>query len=111
MTLAVLYKYTARFATAARLYRRALAVTTQALGPEHPDVATIYHNLGGLEHARGRYTRGEPWARRAVTVRKRALGPDHPAVAADMAALAAILDAQGNDTEAEALYRRLPGHL
>ena len=47
----------AQFATAARLYRRALAVTTRALGPEHPDVATLYHNLGGLEHARGRYAR------------------------------------------------------
>ena len=45
------------------------------IDPEHPDVATLYHNLGGLEHARGRYTRGEPWARRAVAVRERALGP------------------------------------
>jgi tetratricopeptide (TPR) repeat protein len=39
--LAVLYKYTAQFATAARLYRRALAITTRVLGPERPDVATL----------------------------------------------------------------------
>jgi tetratricopeptide (TPR) repeat protein len=74
----------------------------------HPDMATLYHNLGGLEHARGRYARVEPWARQAVAIREQALGPEHPAVAADVAALAAILDAQGQEAEAEALYRR-PG--
>ena len=78
----------------------------RALGPDHPDVAAVYHNLGGLEHARGRYARGEPHARRAVAIREQALGPDHPDVAADVAALAAILDGQGKYDEAEPLYRR-----
>src|SRR5262245_38864489 len=92
--------------TAARLYRRALAITERALGPDHPDVAPVRHNLGGLAHARGAYARGEPWARRAVVIRTRALGDDHPDVAADLVALAALLDGQGRYTEAEALYRR-----
>ena len=26
-------------------------------------MAAVYHNLGGLEHARGRFTAGEPYAR------------------------------------------------
>ncbi len=68
--LAVLYKYQARFAEAARLYRRALAIIEKELGPDHVDLATLYHNLGGLEHARGRY------ARRAVCP---AFGRDSPA--------------------------------
>lgn len=75
-------------------------------GPDHVALATLCHNLGGLEHARGQHARGEPWARRAVLLREAALGPDHPVVAEDVAALAAILDGLGQRDEAEALYWR-----
>jgi hypothetical protein len=51
-----------------------MAITIKVLGAEHPDVATLYHNLGGLEHARGRYARGEPFACRSVAIREKALG-------------------------------------
>jgi hypothetical protein len=71
----VLYKYTGCFREALRLYRRALTIAVKVLGPEHPEVATLCHNLGGLEHARGRYARGEPFARRSVAIREKALGP------------------------------------
>ncbi len=36
--------------------------------------ATLEHNLGGIEHARGRYAEAEPHARRAVALRAAALG-------------------------------------
>ena len=104
--LGVVCKYTARFAEAARYYRKALALTQHVRGAHHPLVATILHNMGGLEHSRGRFARGEPFARRAVALRERALGPDHPDVAADLAALAAIVMSRGNRGEAELLYRR-----
>ncbi len=68
-------------------------------------MATLYHNLGKLEHARGRYARGEPLARRSLTIHRKALGPDHPHVADDAAALAAILNGLGRHDEAETLYR------
>ena len=29
-------------------------------GPDHPDVATLLHNLGGLHHARGNFATAEP---------------------------------------------------
>ena len=102
--LGVLYKYTARFDEAETLYRRALRILEA-----HRDdfeTATVWHNLGGLEHARGRPALAEPAARRAVELRTRAVGPDHPAVAADAAALAAILDQLGRVEEAEAMLCR-----
>ena len=105
-SLAVVYKYTGKFDDAERLYRRALPLLEQSLGPQHPQIAAIYHNLGGLEHARGRFAAGEPLARRSVEIREQALGPNHPEVAADIAALAAILDGQGKYDESEPLYSR-----
>src|SRR5262245_29292153 len=53
--LAVVHKYQGRFAEASRRYRRAQSLLKSVLGPEHPDMATVYHNRGGLEHARGRH--------------------------------------------------------
>lgn len=110
--LGVLYKYMGRFAEAGRAYRRALRIIEGASnGLEDKRaiqcaLATLYHNLGGLEHARGRFAKGEPHARRSVVLRIAALGEDDPAVAADRAALAALLDGQGKYDEAEALYER-----
>src|SRR5687768_3046902 len=66
--LAVVYKYLAEFDRAVELYRRSLDLTQQELGPTHPGVATLFHNLGGLEHARGRYAEGEPFACRSVEI-------------------------------------------
>ncbi len=61
MNKLVATKYTGHFDTAYQLYRRALRIAIDTLGPNHTDVASIYHNLGGLEHARGRFRRGEPF--------------------------------------------------
>ena len=110
--LGVLYKYMGRFDEAGQVYHRALAVAAGRAG--HPDdatMATLYHNLGGLEHARERYAAGEPYARRAVAIREQLLGPNHPEVAADLAALAPILDAQGKRREAAAMMVRSLGIL
>ncbi len=41
-----------RYAEAEPLYRRALAIREQALGPEHPDVATSLNNLAALLQTR-----------------------------------------------------------
>jgi tetratricopeptide (TPR) repeat protein len=103
--LAVLCKYTARFEEAETLYRQALRLLQDRRGAEDLE-ATLWHNLGGLEHSRGRFELAEPAARRAVEIRSRTLGSDHPALAADQAALAAILDALGRSEEAEVLFRQ-----
>jgi tetratricopeptide (TPR) repeat protein len=105
--LAITFKFSGRFDEAEQLYRRSLEILTRAVGTdEHPDVASLYHNLGGLEHARGRFAKAEKPARRSVEIRERALGPDHFHVAADRAALASILDALGRQDEAEQLLRQ-----
>jgi tetratricopeptide (TPR) repeat protein len=80
------------------VYHRALSLVLATRGEDSVETATLYHNLGGLEHARGRYALGEPHARRGLAIREKLLGPDHQAVAADAAALAAILDGQASAT-------------
>ena len=95
--LGIVFKFSGRFNDAKPLYLRALTIIRDAVGMDAPDLASIYHNLGGLEHARGDYLAAEPYARTAIQIRERALGADHVAVAADKAAYASIIDRLGRD--------------
>jgi tetratricopeptide (TPR) repeat protein len=103
--LGIVYKYTARFDAAERLYRRALLLAESQQPTDLNQLADLHHNLGGLDHARGRFAEGQPAARRAVELRTKALGDEHPAVAADRVALAALLDQLDQSEEAEKLLR------
>ena len=79
--LGICFKYLGRFLEAGSLYQRALNILESRLGERHAETASIYHNLGGLEHSAGNWARGEPFARMSVRIRKRALGSRHPIVA------------------------------
>lgn len=109
--LGMTYKYWGRFDEARDVYERALAILVRGFSEEHVDVATIHHNLGGLEHARRDFEAAEPHARMSVELRRQLLGPEHVATAEDEAAWAPILHALGRDDEAEALLRHAIGVL
>ena len=102
--LGMVFKYCGRFDEGLTVYRRSLGILEHAIGTS-PDVATLYHNLGGLEHARRNFEEAEPYARRSVELRRETTGPDDPAVAEDEAAWASILLPLGRNDEAEALLR------
>ena len=101
--LGVLRKAQGRYDEAIACYRKALLLIPRR---DRDARATLAHNLGGIEHARGNYARAEPHGRRSVRLRTALHGARHLAVAADVAALAAIVDARGRLSEAAALYRR-----
>jgi tetratricopeptide (TPR) repeat protein len=104
--LGVVHRHLGRLDAAAALYREALAEIRRARPVSALQLASIYHNLGGLEHARERFARGVPLARRAVAARIAALGHDHVDAAADRAALASLLVGCGRLDEAEDHYRQ-----
>ena len=103
---ALLLHATGRYGEAEPLYRRALVIREQALGPAHPDVASSLNNLAELLRATGRSGEAEPLYRRALEILEQALGPAHPDVATSLNNLAALLRATGRYGEAEPLYRR-----
>lgn len=66
----------------------------------------MYHNLGGIEHARGNYPAAEAFALEGLAIRRGQRPPDPLALAADRVALGAILDGQGRDRGAARLYHQ-----
>lgn len=103
--LGMTYKYWGRFDDGRHVYERALAIVERAFGEMHEDVATLHHNLGGLEHARREFQAAEPHARRSVELRRVLRGPEDVTTAEDEAAWAPILKALGHVDEAQALLR------
>jgi tetratricopeptide (TPR) repeat protein len=102
----ILAKDTGRYDEAARHYRRALGLTEQVHGQGSPALASLMHNLAGLEHARGRYAEGEHFAQLAIRLRTQIAGPDSVEVAGDLAVLGALLLGQQLLDEAEGIFRR-----
>jgi tetratricopeptide (TPR) repeat protein len=103
--LGVLLKYTGGFDEAAVLYAQAYNTLAGALGPGHPDVATVLHNIGGLAHAAGRPADGVAAAQAAVRIREASEGPGSPQAATERAALAVLIDATGRHHEAAEILR------
>jgi tetratricopeptide (TPR) repeat protein len=67
--LALLYKTQGQYAQAEPLYKRALAITEKALGPDHPDVATSLENMTALFLRTGREKEAEALEKRAAAIR------------------------------------------
>ncbi len=88
------------------LYKRALAIWEQALGPNHLAVAAGLNNLAELYRHQGQYAQAEPLYQRALAIREQALGPNHPAVATILENLAMLYRKTGRDQEAEPLEKR-----
>ncbi|RSM80720.1 tetratricopeptide repeat protein [Kibdelosporangium aridum] len=98
--LGIVGKFTGRFDEAEAHYRRAL----QLHEPNSLGMASILHNLGGLEHERGRPEAGIPWAERGLEVRRNVRPPHHPDIAADLGALGSLYLSAGRLEDAEKAF-------
>jgi len=60
------------------LYERALAITEQVLGPNHPDTARSLNNLAFLYKSQGTYEQAKPLYERALAIMEKTVGSNHP---------------------------------
>jgi tetratricopeptide (TPR) repeat protein len=88
------------------LMRRALQITEEFFGKQHPEVAKNLNNLAALLWATNQLAEAEPLMWRALQIGEDSLGPLHPNVAIRLYNLAALLQATNRLAEAEPLIRR-----
>ncbi len=87
------------------LYRRALAISLSATGPEHPRVADQMHKLATALARQRRLTEAETMARESLELTARAVGRGHQVIASSrLPLIAEILDLQRRHTEADRIY-------
>lgn len=98
-----------RYDEAVPLAERALAIFTNALGPDHSDVALSLNGLALLYAARGDYSRAEPLYQRALAIYLK-LSAHNDAAAKNVATtlnnLAELYKDRGEYARAEPLYQR-----
>jgi CHAT domain-containing protein/tetratricopeptide (TPR) repeat protein len=87
------------------LYREALQLNREVLGPRHPQTLASIINLAAVLGSQGRYTEAEPLYREALQLHREILGPRNPNTLIGMNNLASVLESQGRYREAEPLYR------
>jgi tetratricopeptide (TPR) repeat protein len=104
--LAGLYYDQGRYSDAERLLVRALVISEQQLGANHPDTATILNNLASLYRAVGRYSDAEPLSLRALAISEQQLGANHPDTAIILNNLAGLYRLIGRYSDAEPLLVR-----
>ena len=104
--IGVIGKFAGRFVDAERHYRAAEPLIRRLYGVRSREMATVWHNLGGLDHARGWYERGERVARRSVEIGRAVLPAGDLELHAHEVAYAALLDELGRHDESLPMYRR-----
>ena len=85
---------------------KALQVAEQAVGPNHPSVATSLNILAVLYNTQGQYAQAEPLYKRSLAIKEKALGPDHPDVAKSLEFMAGLYRKSGREKGTEALEKR-----
>lgn len=85
-------------------FEKALALMTEPLGPDHPHVLTVRHNLAVSLGTLGLWSEAEGILRGVLAARQTVLGPDTRQVAQSWEALSGNLAKQGRGDEALAGY-------
>ena len=87
--------------------RRAMDISEEHLGPDHPDTVRLINELAFTLSRQGKHTEAEPLFRRALEAYRHSFGEKHPATLVPLHNVAAVLEKQGRAQEAESIYRRV----
>ena len=87
-------------------------IKTKVLGTEeHPDVAVVLHEIGGVLHAQGDLAGARTSLERSLAISVKVLGTEeHHHVAASLHELGRVLQAQGDAVGARKALERFSSH-
>lgn len=97
----------ARYTEAESFYVKAVAISENLFGKEHPETAQSYNNLAELYREQARYTNAEPLYEQALAISKQVLGDDHVDTARIYNNLALLYAAQGKYELVEISYQKV----
>ena len=94
-------------ASAAADLERAVRVSREVLGADHPDVALVMSNLGNSRAANGDIVGAEAILHEALAVKERLVGAVHPDLAPILTNIGALHERRGELAEAQAVFERV----
>ncbi len=92
------------FKGATRAYLQGIAILTRMHGPQCPEVALLYNNLGVALTEEGDFTAAEDAHLQALAVREHVFGATHPEVAHSLLNIGVVNHLRGEPTKARRFY-------
>lgn len=86
--------------------QKALEISEEYLGSEHPETAQSLNNFGYLLRLMGDLDAAQPYLERALAIREKTLGSEHPDTAQSLNNLGSILNDMGNLAAGRSYYER-----
>lgn len=86
--------------------QKALKIRLDKLGPDHPDVATIYNQIAWNYERKWDYGGAIECYHKDLKIRLAQLGPDHPDVAESYNKIARLCQKNGDDDQAVDYYQK-----
>jgi tetratricopeptide (TPR) repeat protein len=103
--LAVICQFQGRYKEAEQHFLQVQDLYKKSLGDDqHPEVATLFHNLASMYLNQERYAEAEPLLEKALKLRTNLFGEEHLSVAESLSSLAGMYLVNGRYAEAESLY-------
>ncbi len=93
-------EYLAEYDKAINYYKLALQSALLKDGERHPDVATIYNNIGSIYNSQGDYAKALEYNNKSLEIRLSVLGERHPDVAASYINIGSAYHSQGDYAKA-----------
>ncbi|MEM6451998.1 MAG: tetratricopeptide repeat-containing protein [Cyanobacteria bacterium P01_D01_bin.105] len=104
--LALFYENLNQWPEAEQWCRKALDISRNELGSQHPDTATSLNNLASLYSTMGRYADAETLLIESLKIRENQLGDSHPYTIDSLETLGTLYYSQGRYKEAESVCIR-----
>ncbi|MBQ3244583.1 MAG: DUF2225 domain-containing protein, partial [Bacteroidaceae bacterium] len=99
-------EYLAYYDKAEQYYQCALQSALNKYGDKHPDVATIYNNIGSVYSSQGNYSQALEYYNKALEIRLVVFGEQHSNVATCYNNIGGVYDNQGNYSQALEYYNK-----
>ncbi len=87
-------------------YQKALAIDLKQLGPDHPDVASSYNNIGAVHLSKGEYDHALENFQKAITIDLKTKQAEHPDVASSYNNIGLVHESKGEYDKALEYYRK-----
>ncbi|MFQ5545574.1 MAG: tetratricopeptide repeat protein [Acidiferrobacterales bacterium] len=104
--LGAFYYKLGKYAEAASLHERCLAIRQGAERPTYADLIQSLNDLARVYYAQGQYTATEPLAEEVVRVQERLHGPDDPNIVQALENYADVLKIRGREKDASTVSAR-----
>jgi tetratricopeptide (TPR) repeat protein len=101
-----MFWYMGRYDESKAYYERTLAIREKALGPDHPEVASVLMNIALAVRMAGDHEAAYPLLERAASIVEKTRGPNSAHLANILIELATLYGSHGRHSEAASIYER-----